>query len=149
MSGIVQVVGIPGILSAMKVKQKSIERALARGITKGALLIQKTARRKIMDGPKTGLAYKRGKKEHIASAPGEAPANDTGNLQRSIVVVAASPSDRVTALVNANAEYANWLENGTLDGKIQPRPFLTPSAEENAKKIGDMVKEEIEKAINS
>lgn len=142
-------VGVPNIVAALEKKRAVIERAIARGVTKGAILIQKSARTKIMNGPKSGRTYKRGRKVHRASKAGEAPANDLGNLARSITVVSASSSSRATAQVVAGAEYASWLENGTLDGKIEPRPFLTPSAEENAKAIGDMLESEITKAIQS
>lgn len=142
-------VGVPGVVEALGKKRAAIYRAIARGVTKGALLIQKSARTKIMNGPKSGKEYKRGRKVHRASKAGEAPANDLGNLARSIATVAASASERSTAQVVAGAEYAPWLENGTLDGKIAPRPFLTPSAEENAKAIGEMLESEITKAINS
>lgn len=145
----VYVVGVPGIVAALATKRKTIEQSVARGVTMGAMLIQKTARKKIMNGPKSGVSYKRGKKSHRASAPGEAPANDTGNLQRTINIVAAKPSDRSTAQVTCMSLYANYLENGTLDGKLEARPFMTPSAEECAPKIVTMLREEVEKAIAS
>lgn len=146
---ITYVVGVPGVVAALATKRKAIERAIARGVTLGAFLIQKTARKKIMDGPKSGKLYKRGKKNHQASAPGEAPANDLGNLARSLNVVAASPSDRATAQVTAMAPYASWLEIGTKDGKIEPRPFMEPSAAECAPKVAETLRVEIEKAIGS
>jgi HK97 gp10 family phage protein len=154
-------VNVSGINAALATKRKSIERALARGVTKGAMLIQKTAREKILKGPKTGRLYgtvsdmikaDRGGKAaarrlHQASGPGEAPANDTGNLQRSINIVAASPSDRATANVTANAEYAAPLEYGTKT--MEPRPFMEPSMIENKDKCAEVLRIELVQAVMS
>ncbi len=90
-----------------------------------AKAIEARAKVKIMDGPKTGKVYKIGKVEHQASAPGEAPATDTGNLVNSI------GSERVKPMlhrVNVYAEYAAHLEYGTTH--MAARPFLQPSFEE-------------------
>lgn len=54
---------------------------------------------------------------HIASAPGEAPAVDTGTLIGSIQMVQEST---LTAKVGTAVEYASYLEIGTR--KMQPRP---------------------------
>jgi hypothetical protein len=165
MSGLIQVVGAPGLNAALGAKRDAILVAIARGVFKGAMLIQKTARKKIMGPPKTGRVYgaeadvqafikgnakqkkAAGKKVHQASAPGEAPANDLGNLQRSINIIAGKPGVVTEASVTANAEYASWLENGTLDGKIAPRPFLTPSMVESAQECSELLRLEITKEI--
>jgi hypothetical protein len=54
-------------------------------IDKTALDVQRFAI-ELMQMPKSGRTYKRGSKSHQASAPGEAPAIDTGNLVNSIEV---------------------------------------------------------------
>lgn len=74
-------------------------------------------------GQRTGKLYPRGKTEtHQASAPGEAPAPDTGTLRRSTQIeVFSGPSPR--GVVTVNAEYAAALELGT--EKMAPRPFLS------------------------
>ena len=167
--GLVQVVGAPGLNAAIGAKRDAILVAIARGVFKGAMLIQKTARKKILGPPKTGRVYgaeadvlnymtvsalgskkqkkAAGAKIHQASAPGEAPANDLGNLQRSINIIAGKPGIVTEASVTANAEYASWLENGTLDGKIAPRPFLTPSMVESAQECSELLRLEITKEI--
>ena len=60
---------------------------------------------------------------HVASAPGESPAIDTGFLANSIQVEA----DGLTASVGTNAEYAEHLEFGT--SRMEPRPFFGPAFE--------------------
>jgi HK97 gp10 family phage protein len=77
-----------------------------------------------MPGQKTGRNYKRGKRRHQASAPGETPAVDTGNLMNSIQAVQESD---LHATIGVGAEYAVWLEFGTR--RIAPRPFLGPAFE--------------------
>jgi len=77
-----------------------------------------------MAEPKHGRLYRRGRVEHRASAPGEAPAIDTGNLVGSI-------RERMTAAaigrVETSAEYAAPLEFGT--PRMRARPFFRPAAE--------------------
>lgn len=87
-----------------------------------------------MSGPKHGRMYsarkagagarKAGAGAHQASAPGEAPAVDTGKLKNSI---RARFPKRCRAVVNVAAEYGAALEFGTR--KIAARPFMRPAAE--------------------
>lgn len=81
-----------------------------------------------MDGPKSGYAYERGSRVHVASAPGQAPAIDTGFLASSIQIARESP---LSSLVTAGAEYAVHLEYGTV--RMAPRPFFRVSVQ----KAGD------------
>lgn len=78
----------------------------------------------IMNPPKSGRVYQRGKRAHQASAPGEAPATDVGNLVNSVMLYKTATADW---LINWNAEYAAALEYGT--PRILPRPFLRPAVE--------------------
>lgn len=78
----------------------------------------------IMNPPKSGRVYQRGKRAHQASAPGEAPATDVGNLVNSALLFKTNTADW---LINWNAEYAAALEYGT--PRILPRPFLRPAME--------------------
>ncbi len=63
---------------------------------------------------------------HVASAPGESPAIDTGFLANSIQVEA----EGLTAIVGTNAEYAEVLEFGGVH--MEPRPFMEPAFEAEA-----------------
>lgn len=74
---------------------------------------------------KRGNLYKTvGYKLHRASAPGEAPATDIGNLVNSGY---AKRARRGLWHVGFHAKYARGLEFGT--PKILPRPFLRPAVE--------------------
>ena len=86
--------------------------------------IRAEAMQLIQSGPKTGRIYRRGRRAHQASAPGEAPATDLGNLVNSGFV------ERVRQAlwhVGFHAKYARGLEFGT--PRILPRPFLRPAVE--------------------
>lgn len=133
-------------VKGLQIKSARHVAAFARAITRGAIVVQGKARRAIMDGPKTGNEYPRGKNVHKASAPGEAPANDTGNLAGSVTVVNAQPGPQPEAIVIAGARYAKWLEYGTKDGKLKPRPFMRPAAESSIEQINKYILEELGRA---
>lgn len=78
-----------------------------------------------MRGPKSGRKYRRGTGIHVASAPGEPPAVDLGQLINSIEITMESD---LTAIVGPqNVEYAIPLEYGTR--KMGARPVWRPVAE--------------------
>lgn len=74
---------------------------------------------------KTGREYMRHGRVHTASAEGEAPAVDTGNLVNSIRVFFQNRG--LTGIIRAAADYATFLEFGTL--RMAARPFAIPAAE--------------------
>ena len=63
------------------------------------------------------------------SAPGEAPAVDTGRLRASITHRVEMESGEVVGYVGTNVEYAPYLEFGTT--RMKPRPFMVPAIERN------------------
>lgn len=74
----------------------------------------------MMAGPHSGHIYN----GHQASAPGEAPAMDTGTLANSITTERDAPGEWT---VYTGVEYAPYLEYGTVH--MEPRPSFTPAAE--------------------
>jgi hypothetical protein len=77
-----------------------------------------------MAAPKHGKTYARGNRTHIASAPREAPAIDTG------VLTASGYAKRLqfgTWEAGFTTQYAAALEYGT--PRIEPRPYLRPAVE--------------------
>lgn len=109
--------------------------------------LTKTARRSIIDPPKTGRVYKRTTKSgrrrrHRASAPGEPPANMTGTLQKSINFLVKG-SDQLE--FGANAEYAGFLELGTR--KMAKREYLIRAIENRQKNTRNFFEKEIEKRV--
>jgi len=84
-------------------------------------------------GPRSGLVYKRSQRgmPHIASAPGEPPAPDNGNLQRSITYEMGEWDGwTIAGWIGTNLEYARILEWGGIAGngaRILPRPYFEPT----------------------
>jgi HK97 gp10 family phage protein len=81
----------------------------------------------ITSGPKSGVTYTRNNKFHTASAPGQAPANDSGELAGSIGYK--KINDNLHE-VKITADYALALEVGT--SRMAARPFILPAVQ-NAK----------------
>lgn len=81
-------------------------------------------------GP-SGIKYKRGKTFHIASAPFEAPATDTGQLLRTILFGVSNNELEVGSA--GGAPYAPLLEEGTKN--MEPRPFLEPAVDKHQSNI--------------
>lgn len=74
----------------------------------------------------SGRVYKRGAKgEHTASAPGAAPAPDTGNLRRNwrrfVFSQPAGKGERIICRIKSDMPYAAALESGT--ARMKARPF--------------------------
>jgi HK97 gp10 family phage protein len=111
--------GIGRLKTKMDKAAKAAEKSALDAMVRTAYATQANAVRMIHSGPKTGAVY--GK--HQASAPGEAPASDTGNLARSIKVK--FDLKQGWAVVKATAPYAFWLEFGTT--RMAPRPFMGPA----------------------
>lgn len=95
------------------------------------LVVQNEARRSVLKGPKTGKIYKRGRKEHQASAPGEPPASDTGTLANRIIV--SVDATKLSVKVIAKTLYSWFLEYGTK--RMKPRPFMFPALLNKRKQI--------------
>ena len=77
------------------------------------------------------------KKLHRASAPGEAPATDTGNLVRNIGISYDIVKEEAT--IASRAEYSAALEFGT--SRILPRPFMRPAFLKNQREITALLRE--------
>jgi HK97 gp10 family phage protein len=104
--------------------------ASARGqigaVVRKTALDLETVTKESMQGQKSGLIYHRpGGAQHQSSAPGEAPAVDTGVLVNSIQDLFES---ELLAYVYTNTQYARYLEFGT--AFMEARPFFKPAADQ-------------------
>jgi len=100
---------------------------LSKELTRWAIKAHKSAVDSIQGGTKTGHEYRKGKGgkiAHRASAPGEAPATDTGELVRGLRVMP-SNEHTLSAFVASTAPYSWWLEFGT--SQMAARPFMHPA----------------------
>lgn len=133
-------------LGAMaKTVRADVERALKRG----GLQIENDAVEGIINPPKTGRIYPSKHRKgamHQASAPGQFPAADSGRLHQSITTATVQNDDRAVVVeTGANAPYAMALEFGT--SKMEPRPFMTPSFQQNEAHIRGQVTQAVARSL--
>lgn len=117
--------------NVMRKLQGRTDMTMEKAVASIANRIRTTAIDLIHKGPKTGIMYG----DHQASAPGEAPATDTGDLARSVKI--RRDSDGKTWYVVAGAAYASYLEFGT--ELMEPRPFMTPAFVEALPNLKDEI----------
>lgn len=118
-------------------------RAQRDGLEAGIRVVEahvKTA----LQTPGSGEVYTRGSVSHRASAPGQPPAIDTGNLIGSVHVDEITPTQ---AILGVHAEYAEYLEFGTY--KMEARPFLRPALDEHEGEIVAAVRDTVAAFVES
>lgn len=120
----------------------SVVKEISKQILIGSTQVRNDAISSIAQGSKSGRVYKRGNVTHKASAPGEAPATDTGFLVSQINLQ--MDQDKLGASIDSKAPYSSFLEFGT--SKMSARPFLQPALEMNKKKITAKIRAAIKKA---
>ncbi len=118
---------------------EAARRGALRGVTVGANIVRNEVLRLILRTTKSGRVYRRRGIEHQASAPGEAPASDTGTLVRQITVIV--DPDTLTAKVNSGAAHAPHLEFGT--EKMEPRPHMRVALENVRSQLEEAVARDI------
>jgi len=142
----VQIEGLDRLARSSKALQAGIEKEIAAGLFASAKKIEGDAKKSILTGQKSGRVYVRGNVSHQSSAPGEAPASDTGRLVNSIngeLVKGALES--IVRAGSGVVKYARMLEFGTV--RMAARPFFTPAVESNRRWIADRMKEAVRRAI--
>jgi hypothetical protein len=93
--------------------------ATMRGVVTAIGIVERHAVHLIVSPPKTGRIYRRRGVEHQASAPGQAPATDTGGLAAGRRIQLDTRALRARLIFTKKAAW--WLEHGTR--KMEPRPF--------------------------
>ncbi len=137
-----KVIGEKSLSRAITQKAKRYEAAAHEGLTAWAMLVRNHAVKAVQKGPKSGRVYVRGNVKHQASAPGQAPATNTGNLAGGINWNV--DASTLTADIFAGAPYAVPLELGTI--KMRPRPFLGPALDETAERGLKIFKSALDRA---
>lgn len=142
------------LAEAIRKLSDASKKRIERAVIKSAFDINNDVKGRIRKGPKSGTLYFRVPGEnymtiragsadgppvafargggaqnlslmHRASAPGEAPATDTGNLANKIAYKQTGPTS--AEITSGDVPYALYLELGTT--KIKPRPAWTPAVE--------------------
>ena len=137
----IKVENVKAVQDAIRLYGAKAERNISRVIDATALTINRDVKDAIDRGAKSGRLYRRRNIEHRASAPGQAPATDTGFLLSSIYYERNTP---LSATVGSRLDYAYFLEFGTV--RIEPRPAWLPATEKNREKFNRLLEEGIRKA---
>jgi hypothetical protein len=124
-----------------------------RGIRQGFFFLGKSlvrdANKSILKKPKSGRTYlvRVGGRivRHRASAPGEAPANLTGKLRKSIDFLVRGSNEME---FGADTPYAKALELGAPDRNLAERPYLSRSIKDNEKNARGYFENNIRKQFN-
>jgi HK97 gp10 family phage protein len=91
-------------------------------------------KKSITTGSKSGNQYYSNGRRHQASSPGQSPANNTGELVKSISYKKTKNGSETII----DAEYAGYLEYGT--SKMRPRPFILPAIQKLKKDLLTLIK---------
>jgi len=118
------------VQKALREHGEKAVRAIGAAVQASALEITTDIKKRVQRGPATGRTYTRGAVSHQASAPGEAPATDSGGLASSINYSKKAP---MTAEIESRLPYATYLEFGT--SRIAPRPSWVPAVEKYSPKF--------------
>ena len=139
-----KVTNLKKVLSQLNRLGKDMEQPFQEVVKGGAQLIRGEAIKSIQSGAKSGVMYQKynPRREHRASAPGQSPASDTGNLVSKIIVKQKSAD---VTNVESNANYSAFLEYGT--SKMEPRPFMLPAFEKSKKPIINAVLNRVKQKI--
>jgi hypothetical protein len=128
-SGAVHVTGTQEVNRALAAFGREVAADVSKAVVATALEALTDVRKAIQGPPKTGREYPRGANGdniHRASAPGEAPATDTGALVNSIYI---TEIDALTYAIGSRLEYAFVLEFGWgPDKEGTKRPSWIPAA---------------------
>lgn len=99
--------------------------------------------------PKHGRAYRRsGGRVHIASAPDEPPAIDTGKLDASLNIIFGSEPGGYWASTGSPVIYGAYLEAGSPKTNLDPRPFAKPAADDIRQEFVDSIRGAVIAALN-
>lgn len=112
--------------AALRTMQGALAAEVGKAVVGTALELQGDVKKRISRGPASGRVYRKSNptRTHQASAPGEAPATDTGRLVNSIFF---EVNGQLSATVGSRLVYALWLEYGT--SKMAARPYFRPAVE--------------------
>ena len=129
MSGItMEIEGIAEFKKALESARGDMMEAVRTEVIRATTRVHERSIDRIQRGTKTGQTYEKyvPRRTHQASAPGQAPASDTGRLASSIEW----RTDGMDGIVFTRVEYGKHLEFGTKN--MDARPWLLPSVEEAA-----------------
>ena len=112
----------------------NVKNNVVRATARATQIVQKEAVDKISSGGRSGRQdLKKSGKIHTASAPGEYPKTDDGELIRSIFTNIETKGSVVVGQIICDAAHGAPLEFGTMH--MDPRPFMQPSLDSKSGEI--------------
>lgn len=128
-----------------KLNQIPIDMRSGIGTALAASVVQMDAyaKQKIQGGGRSGRVYRRRSVSHQASAPGEYPKTDRGQLVASLFFKVGT--DKLSAFFGTKLDYGKYLEFGT--GRMAPRPWLRPTFKANKASITARIKQAVSDAL--
>ena len=108
-------------------------------VYEGSVYMAEEMKKEIRSGTKSGRRYG----SHTSSAPGQSPANWTGQLLRSIKI----QKSKGISFVYVTAKYAEFLEFGT--SKMSAQPFAFPAFKETKDEALRIMAAEFRKGLSS
>lgn len=141
----VDIAGIKELTKQLGNLTGNTDDAMRTSIVNLATETRNDAVNRIQSGPKSGRVYVRGGVTHQASAPGQAPATDTGLLSASIDTEFEQTKKKFSAVIGTALEYGLFLELGT--SKMAARPWLLKAFAKTRSNLEKVLKAEIEKRM--
>ncbi len=137
MSGVsIQIEGLDELKQAMEQATEQMRSEVQRAVQETTIAVHKAAVERIQRGPASGVVYEKymPRRSHQASAPGEPPMSDTGNLASQVKF----QFGELEGVVFTPVKYGLYLEIGT--SNMEARPWLFPSLEENRQQYHDRLR---------
>lgn len=123
--------GVKRTARRLKIETRDAVRNVSKALFVAGDIIKAEAQVSITTGAVSG-------RNHVPSAPGEPPNEDSGDLRRGIKVEQTSP---LTVVVESTAPYSAFLEYGT--SRMLARPFMGPAARKRKDDVIAIVRREI------
>lgn len=135
MRGDINVRGLDKLMATLREAGEDADTLMGDVLHDMAEFTHEAAVNSIQQGPATGTIYTKSNptRTHQASAPGEAPATDTGRLASSVMVAFPTPT-QLRARVGTDLDYGAHLEFGT-SRMPKGRPWLSPAVRKAARKV--------------
>lgn len=135
--------GADAVISKLGKLPLSMRVGIGKALATSVVQMDAYAKEKIQGGSRSGRVYRRRSVTHQASAPGEYPKTDRGQLVGSLFFEVAA--DRLSAIFGTNLIYGKYLEFGT--SRMKARPWLRPTFKANADAITARVAQAVREAL--
>lgn len=138
--------GVEQLSRALAEMTQEIKDEVGKAVNATGLDLRGDIVKRYQRGPASGKTYEKynPRRTHVASAPGEAPATDTGRLASSVEF---KREDDLSVTVGSALVYAAALEFGAPSQGIAPRPAWVPAAEAMRPKFRRRLERAIEEAM--